>query len=194
MHVVVLVVLATKLCPTLWDPTNCSLPVSSIHGIFQASMLEWIAISFSRRYSWPRDWTPVSCIGRQILYRWATREAQLSAFVFYTWEDWPQCHHLTALPFSPGLRQAKYTSCSFTGMYTVNKHAKHLKTQWKTQRLNSTQACSCASQPCDDPTQELQDFTMITLAPWLSLSTLSEDFPMYQLLSILSSWWQVLPW
>ena len=123
MHVVVLVVLATKLCPTLWDPTNCSLPVSSIHGIFQASMLEWIAISFSRRYSWPRDWTPVSCIGRQILYRWATREAQLSAFVFYTWEDWPQCHHLTALPFSPGHRQAKYTSCSFTGMYTVNKHA-----------------------------------------------------------------------
>ena len=41
---------------------GCSLTGSSIHGIFQARMLEWVAISFSRRSSWPRDWTPVSLI------------------------------------------------------------------------------------------------------------------------------------
>ena len=42
-------------CPTLCDPTDCSLPGSSIHGIFQARVLEWVAISFSRGPSQPRD-------------------------------------------------------------------------------------------------------------------------------------------
>ena len=36
-----------QLCPTLWDPMDCSLPGSSLHGIFQARTLEWVAISFS---------------------------------------------------------------------------------------------------------------------------------------------------
>ena len=35
-------------CPTLWDPLDCSPPGSSLHGIFQARVLEWVAISFSR--------------------------------------------------------------------------------------------------------------------------------------------------
>ena len=39
----------TQLCPTLGDPMDCSLPGSSVHGIFQARVLEWVAISFSRR-------------------------------------------------------------------------------------------------------------------------------------------------
>ena len=42
-------------CPTLCDPMDCSLPGSSVHGIFQARILEWVAISFSRRSSRPRD-------------------------------------------------------------------------------------------------------------------------------------------
>ena len=50
-------------------------PDSSVHGISQARILEWVAISFSRGSSWPRNWTCVSCIGRQILYCWATRKA-----------------------------------------------------------------------------------------------------------------------
>ena len=49
-------------CPTLCDPMDCSLQGSSVHGIFQARVLEWIAISFSRESSQPRDWTQVSCI------------------------------------------------------------------------------------------------------------------------------------
>ena len=44
------------------DPMDCSLPDSSVHGILQARILEWIAISFSRGFSWPRNWTWVSCI------------------------------------------------------------------------------------------------------------------------------------
>ena len=43
------------------DPRDCSLPGSSIHGISQAGILEWVAIFFSRGFSWPRDWTRVSC-------------------------------------------------------------------------------------------------------------------------------------
>ena len=47
---------------------------SSVHGISQAIILEWVTMSFSRGFSQPRDQTHVSCIGRQILYHWATRE------------------------------------------------------------------------------------------------------------------------
>ena len=50
------------------DPMDCSPPGSSVHGIFQARILEWVAISFSRGSSRPRDQTWVSCIGGQILY------------------------------------------------------------------------------------------------------------------------------
>ena len=49
-------------CPTLCDSMDCSLPGSSVHGIFQARVLEWVAISFSRGSSRPRDRTQVSCI------------------------------------------------------------------------------------------------------------------------------------
>ena len=66
--------LATKPRPFLPDPVGCSPPGSSVHGILQATTLEWAATSFSRGSSWPRDQTHVSCIGRQILCHWATRE------------------------------------------------------------------------------------------------------------------------
>ena len=65
-------------CPTLCSPMDCNLPGSSVYGIFQAKILEWVVISSSRGSSWPRDQTPVSCvscIGSQILYHCATREA-----------------------------------------------------------------------------------------------------------------------
>ena len=47
-------------CPTLWDPTDCSLPGSSVHGILQARVLECVAMPSSRGSSWPRDQTCVS--------------------------------------------------------------------------------------------------------------------------------------
>ena len=50
---------------------------SSVHGILQARILEWIAISSSRGSSQPRDWTCVFCIGRQIPYHWPTWEAHV---------------------------------------------------------------------------------------------------------------------
>ena len=59
-------------CLTLCNPMDYSPPGSSVHGIFQARILEWVAISFSRRSSLPRDRTLVSClscIGRWVLYQ-----------------------------------------------------------------------------------------------------------------------------
>ena len=47
----------TQSCPTLWDPMDCRPPGSSVHGILQARILEWLAISFSRGSSRPRDQT-----------------------------------------------------------------------------------------------------------------------------------------
>ena len=54
--------LFTQLCPTLCDPMDWSLPGSSVQGILQARILEWVAISFSRGSSQPRDETQVSRI------------------------------------------------------------------------------------------------------------------------------------
>ena len=68
--------LVSQSCPPLWEPMEHSLPDSSVHGIFQARILEWIAISSSRGSSQTRDWTcisRVSCTGR-ILYHGVTWE------------------------------------------------------------------------------------------------------------------------
>ena len=64
---------------SLW-PIDCSPPGFSTHWVFQARILEWVALFFSRRSSQPNDQTCVSyvsCIGRQILYHWTTWEAKL---------------------------------------------------------------------------------------------------------------------
>ena len=61
--------LVTKSCPPLCDPMDCSPPGSSVHGISQTKILEWVAISYSR----------VSSQTRWILYHWATGEALIPA-------------------------------------------------------------------------------------------------------------------
>ena len=69
--------LSRSACVQLRIPKNCSPPGSSVYGIFQSRILAWVAISYSKGSSQPRDPTCVfyvSCIGRQILYNWATWE------------------------------------------------------------------------------------------------------------------------
>ena len=56
-HPIVHACLVAQSCLTLCDTIDCSLPGSSVHGIPQARIQEWVAISFSRGSSWPRDWT-----------------------------------------------------------------------------------------------------------------------------------------
>ena len=71
----------TQSCPTLWDPMDCSTPGSSLHGILQARVLEWVAISFSRGSSRPRDRTWVSLIPGRRFNLWATREAHILSYL-----------------------------------------------------------------------------------------------------------------
>ena len=62
-------------CPTLLDSMDCSPPGSSVHGILQARILEWVALPFSRGSSWPNDSTQVSCTAGRFFTFLATREA-----------------------------------------------------------------------------------------------------------------------
>ena len=64
-------------CPTLCEPIDGGPPGSSVHGIFQARMLEWVAIYSSKGFSQPRDQTQVSCITGRFFSDWATREAPI---------------------------------------------------------------------------------------------------------------------
>ena len=84
----------TQSLPTLCDPMDCSLPGFSIHRFSQARIMEWVAISFSRGSSWPRDWTPVSCIIGRLLTLWATREVLIyikltnKNFIYLIYTTW----------------------------------------------------------------------------------------------------------
>ena len=70
-------VLVAQSCWILWNPMDCSPPSSSVHGILQATIPEWVAILFSRGSSQTRDQSQVSCIAGRFLTVRATREAWL---------------------------------------------------------------------------------------------------------------------
>ena len=73
--------LVPKSCPTLCNPMDYIPPGSSVHGVLHARILEWVAISFSRGSSWPRDWTWVSCMAGRFFTDWVTREAKIKVKV-----------------------------------------------------------------------------------------------------------------
>ena len=92
------------LYPTLCNPVDCSPPGSSVHGIFQARLLEWVAISFSRGPSRPRYRTWVSRIAGRRFTLWSTREAQETRKPKRQGTpkcvpsdcSWPSCHVVTS--------------------------------------------------------------------------------------------------
>ena len=90
----------TQSCLTLCGSMDCGLPGSSVHGILQTSILEWLAISYSRGTSRHKDWTHVSgisCIGRQIFFFFTiiTLRASLIAQLVKT----PPAMQETQVPF-----------------------------------------------------------------------------------------------
>ena len=137
-------------CPTLCDPMDYSLPGSSVHGIFQAIVLEWIAISFSRGSSRPRNWTPVSCIVDRHSTVWATGKSQTSVWdegncvvvwaffdIAFLWdwnENWPFpvlwpllsfqiCWHIECSTFTASpqdLKQLNWNSITSTSLVCSN--------------------------------------------------------------------------
>ena len=86
-------VLAAQLCLTLCNPMDfCSPAGSSVHGILQARILQWVAISFSRGSSWPRDQTLVSRIAGKFFTIWPISEASqknLRGYIKQRCEHWP---------------------------------------------------------------------------------------------------------
>ena len=76
--------LVAQSCPTLCGPVDCSLPSSSVHGILQERILEWVAISFSRGSSQSRDRNQVFCIAGRFFTIWATRKAYNAVKVYST--------------------------------------------------------------------------------------------------------------
>ena len=70
-------------CPALCNPMDCSPPGSSVHGILQERILEWVAIPFSRGSSWPRNRTLVSCIADGFFAIRATRETHFKGKPFH---------------------------------------------------------------------------------------------------------------
>ena len=64
---------ATQTCPTLCDPMDCSLSISSVYGILYARILEWVASPFSRGSSQLRDQTQVSCIAVRFFTVWIAK-------------------------------------------------------------------------------------------------------------------------
>ena len=93
--------LVTQSCLTLCNPMDCRLPGSSVHGIFQARVLEWVAISFSRGSSWPRDRTQVSHIVGKHFTVWAK---SITCF-FFSKKKKKNHHHCEALLISVCLHQ-----------------------------------------------------------------------------------------
>ena len=96
----------------LCNPMHRSLPDSSVHGIFQVRILEWVAISFSRGSSWLRNRTHVSCvscIGRQILYCWTTWEAHIcvESYIYSSAWIWPSVLGLPVFKQLQNLRVSK---------------------------------------------------------------------------------------
>ena len=75
VHVKVKVLVAQS-CLTFCDSMDCSPPGSFVHGILQARILEWVAMSFSRGSSQPRDWTQVSQTAGRFFTVWATWKVQ----------------------------------------------------------------------------------------------------------------------
>ena len=67
--------LVAQLCTTLCNPMDCSPPGNSVHRILPLTILEWVAIPFSRESSWPRDWSQVTRIAGRFFTIWATMEA-----------------------------------------------------------------------------------------------------------------------
>ena len=98
-EICILYMFGVQSCPVLCDPMDCSPPGSSVHGIFQAEILEWISISFSKGSSQPRNQTQVSSIAgihRQILYGLSYEESPMYCIrgqkIHRGCVTWPRSH------------------------------------------------------------------------------------------------------
>ena len=114
--------------PTLWDPMVSSPPEFSVHGILQARTLEWVATSFSRGSSWPRDWTQSPALQADFLVsepagkpqsahgqsKWRTGKSLGHTLGYPVLRLWRYCSGVTVvMTVSPEPRAASGSQLSF---------------------------------------------------------------------------------
>ena len=113
-------VIVTQSYPTLCSPINCSPPGSSVHGILQARILEWVAMPFSRGSSQPKDRTWVSLIESRFFTIWSTWESRKSRDVLRWWVLLlPLCYFLSQiyLVYASGLTSSKIVIAQIMWLY-----------------------------------------------------------------------------
>ena len=106
----------TKSCPTLCNPVDCSPPGSSVHGILQARILEWVDIPFSRGSSQPRDKTRISCIADRFFTTEPPGKPMLMRpVVKFTFEPigFNLSHRLTAHSIFPSSKGTQMSECKW---------------------------------------------------------------------------------
>jgi len=91
--------LVTQLCLTLCDPMGYSPPASTVHGILQARILEWVAMPFSTGSYWPRNWIQVSPHCKQILYHLSYQGSPYMCMCVYIYTH---THYIFFMPSSVG--------------------------------------------------------------------------------------------
>ena len=136
--------LVAQSCPTVCNPMDCSPPGSCVHEIFQARILEWVAISFSRGSSQPRDQTRVSCSAGRFFTNWATREVHdgISTYINILGHS-AVCVHLLCASTVQAWRIQTCTGSYFTvvwsGRYKQKKTCKQMNNKWQFRVLPSSQ-------------------------------------------------------
>ena len=162
---------------------DCSPSGSSVRGILQARILEWVAISYSRGSSWCRDWTYVSwvpCIGRQILYHRATWEALVNV----SWGGkeqnlwcevakvlpWPS-HHLSQRPLVSPWSSLGLTPC-WDGMVLYCLFAQD---DWAVRLLQPWPPSTCAVGAGNNQWREF-DAKCFGAGMWLSEPTKKREY------------------
>ena len=114
------------------NPMDYSPPGSSIHETYQARILEWVAISFSRGFSQPRDWTQVSCIAVRLLTDWATREPFKERWSFFLWLAGDAPGTREVIGNQELIPKSNFTCIFFDVVITGgNIHINHLFNQYK---------------------------------------------------------------
>ena len=149
-------------CPTLCNPMDCGLQGSSVHVIFQARVLEWVAISSSRGSSWPRDWTQVYCIAgrcftirvtRELVWRFLKRTKNRTTISSVQSRSWVQ---LFATPWAA----AHQTCLSITNSWSWFKLSP--SSQWCKSNISSSVV---PFSPCLQPSTAATN--MWTISDWL---------------------------